>query len=397
MRMPDVANDTDRRQKTAPPVECLYPIAVQSPPNSACPPFSGELRRVNVLMGANGSGKSQLLNRLAGESEHLFGAEYTPVLIEGGRVMNMPPDVGLSQRTMEVYANPTAARTNYRTTRRGTLAGRMQRTFVMLRALETEQKSTHSDAVHAWVLAGKVGPMPLRDTPPLERLKQLFNDVFPAMHLDLTEAHQLYVKRGAAHYPITNMSDGEKQVLLILAEVVILTNERSVFLVDEPELNLHPALAESLWSSVEQAYPDDVFIYATHSLPFAMRGGVETLHILGYGKVDTNTLWEGAADLKPFLGALPGIIRAKLSLAVEGDETSFDSPFYKWLLGTKDINIVPAGSSTDVIAAANRQGLWRQISTDVKLRGVIDRDFRTTAQASPNVEILEYHEAESYL
>ena len=51
-------------------------------------------------------------------------------------------------------------------------------------------------------------------------------------------------------------------------------------MVDEPELNLHPELAERLWTLLESEYDDKRFLYATHSIQFALRPNVEALYVL---------------------------------------------------------------------------------------------------------------------
>jgi ABC-type hemin transport system ATPase subunit len=68
--------------------------------HSGVPGLNAEFKRINVIMGANGSGKSRLLQQLAADCEKHFSADYTPVLIEGGRAVALPIDVGLSRETM---------------------------------------------------------------------------------------------------------------------------------------------------------------------------------------------------------------------------------------------------------------------------------------------------------
>jgi hypothetical protein len=59
------------------------------------------------------------------------------------------------------------------------------------------------------------------------------------------------------------------------------------------------------------------------------------------------------------------------------------------------------GSCENVIAAANRTGVWEAIASSIKIVGVIDRDFKSENFIN-NIElanciVLQYHEAESYL
>lgn len=373
-------------------------ISITEIPTQGVPAFTAAFDRVNVILGANGVGKTKPLQHLIGNSEALFGATYTPVSIEGGRALNIPIGVAMDNQSIHMFSNPSGARDQYKQTRRQPLAGRISRTFVMMRVLENLEKTRHSDAVQAWVENGKEGPLPERAMPPFSKLANLFSEVFPNMTLEITPSEQLYVRKDAAHYPVSSMSEGEKQVFTLLADIAVLTNERSIFFVDEPELNLHPTLAEKLWTSIEEAYPEDVFVYATHSLSFALRSGVDHVYAIGHGKIELDTYIHSGVDLRPFLGSIPGIVRSRRSLFVEGEQTSFDRPFYRWLMEGASFEVMPVGASTDVIAACKRAGAWQQLASSMQIAGVIDRDFKADANDyGSNVLILPVHEAESFL
>ncbi|PQV48570.1 uncharacterized protein DUF4435 [Paraburkholderia sp. BL21I4N1] len=349
------------------------------------------------MLGANGSGKSRLLQRIIQSVEAIFGPERTAVHIEGGRAVQINGSVGLDTNTMQVYSNVSQAQQQYRHTRRATLASRINRTFVLLEALEREQKQAHSDRVVEWQSTDRLGDAPSRETPPMTRLAELFQEVFPAMKISVRPDNHLYVKKGDAEYLVSQMSEGERQVFTLLAEIALLTNERSVFFVDEPELNLHPTLAERLWVSLEEAFPDDIFVYATHSLPFAMRSGVDAVFALGHGQIDM-TKAHADVDLRPFLGSIPGIVRAKHCIFVEGEEQSFDATLYRWLLGRDDVEVIPVGASNEVMSAAARSGIWQQLSAGINVCGIVDRDYKPTNAANNNrVLVLPAHEAESLL
>jgi energy-coupling factor transporter ATP-binding protein EcfA2 len=367
-------------------------------PSQGIPEFSATFERVNVILGANGVGKTKLLQHLVNNSEGLFGSTYTPVSIEGGRAITIPVGVAMDNQNIAMFSNPLVARDQYKLTRRQTLASRIIRTFVMMRVLENQEKTRHSDAVHAWSQGGREGDLPERSLPPFNKLTNLFSEVFPDMRLEITPSEQIYVRKGEAYYPVSSMSEGEKQVFTLLADIAVLTNERSIFFVDEPELNLHPTLAEKLWTSIEEAYPDDVFVYTTHSLSFALRLGVDYIYAIGHGKISLDFPAHSSVDLRPFLGSIPGIVRSRRNLFVEGEQASFDKPFYSWLLDGQEFEVLPVGASTDVVAACKRDGVWQQMSALIQIAGVIDRDFKgDNLELGNKVLMLPVHEAESFL
>ena len=203
-----------------------------------------------------------------------------------------------------------------------------------------------------------------------------------------------------------NLSDGEKQVLCLLADIVLNAEAKSFVIVDEPEQNLHPLLAARVWGIIEERLPDAVFLYATHSLSFAIRESVETVIVLS-GRHNENQIQLSTPleldfeELRPFLGAIPSILASDHCVFVEGHDQSFDSIFYQWLLGGAGTNVVPVGGSDDVIRAATGTGAWGQLADKVRIVGIIDRDFRASGEleglGAPLIHVLPLHEAESYL
>ena len=64
------------------------------------------------------------------------------------------------------------------------------------------------------------------------------------------------------------LSDGEKAIFYYIAHV-LLAQEKSYIIVDEPENHLHLALVSKLWDTLELIREDCQFIYLTHNLEFA--------------------------------------------------------------------------------------------------------------------------------
>ena len=150
-------------------------------------------------------------------------------------------------------------------------------------------------------------------------------------------------------YGPTGLSDGEKQVFSILVDIIELTDSNSILFVDEPELNLNPGLANRLWSSIEALLPDAVFIYATHSVSFAMRETVEHLIVMSNRDDNIQEITDLGAlshnDQQELLGNIPGLLAQGSTLVVEGHDESFDSIFYHWLLEGIDFSPTAVGGN----------------------------------------------------
>lgn len=362
-------------------------------------------KRVNVILGANGSGKSKFLTELKDNAPSLTGGGKA-VYIEGGRTIKIKDILQLDHTNVGQYDRYESALSHYESKRVQFLADRVFDALLVLDKRDSHIRARHSDAVVKWHEDGMKGSCPIRRQPPLERLFELFNEIFPQIKLTYeSEARRLSATKSGSTYGPSGLSDGEKQVFSILADLIELEDAHKVIVVDEPELNLHAELAERVWTLVENEFPEKRFIYATHSISFALRENVQVVYVLSTDSTNIS-VFSGLEDLPrtevtSFLGALPGVLSANRVLITEGHEKSFDAIFYRWLLDDQKLEIYPGGGCTEVVAMAEKAGLWDKISTKISLVGVIDADYRDdtllSSLASGSVQVLPYHEAESFL
>ena len=367
--------------------------------------FAFTFERINVILGANGAGKSKFLTELKDSVSSLTDGARA-VYIEGGRTIKIKDVLQLDHTNVGQYERMDSALAHYANKRAVSLADRVFDALVVLDKRDTEVKSQHSDAVDRWIKDGHVGSCPSRAQPPLDHLFELFNEIFPQITLNYdSHARRLAAQKSGQSYGPSSLSDGEKQVFSILADLIGLDETYKLIVADEPELNLHPELAERLWTLIENEFPEKTFIYATHSINFALRQNVQKVYVLSS---DSANIAEFSGldslprvEVTAFLGGLPGILSANRVLVTEGHERSFDAIFYRWLLADNKIEIYPGGGCTDVSSIVGKTGLWDRISTRISLVGVIDSDFRDddylSTLASSNVHTLGLHEAEAYL
>ena len=359
-----------------------------------------EFPRITVILGANGSGKSTLLRAIKDNLPSVY--------VEGGRTINISDVIQLNRQNFNQYQNLDQTLAQYKQKRRDKLVDRIFDAIMALIQKEQIIKDVHSDAVVRWDENGKVGEPPKRGEPPLELLFEQYNEVFPHIHLSYNKSDgrvTVVNDVSAQPYGPSLLSDGEKQVFSLLADMLQLEDEYSIVVVDEPELNLHPELAERLWTLLESEYQDKHFLYATHSIQFALRSQVDTLYVLSSdpGKIRKieNLSEMPRTDLEKFLGGVPGILNAGRVIVTEGHEKSFDSIFYRWLLADSKVEIFPCGNCYDVQQVISKQGLWSQVSTDIRLSGAIDSDYRSAESlkrlVGDHLVSLELHEAESYI
>jgi len=363
--------------------------------------------RITVILGANGCGKSTLLRDIkqhCASNQNIGNAVY----VEGGRTIKIEDTVQLNRNNFNQYQHYQTALTSYKGKRSNNLVDRVFDAVMVLIRQEQELKDKHSDAVNAWDIAGRKGELPKREQPPLDHLFEQYNEIFPSIILSYDKTSgRLYVNNTNAEQPYgpSTLSDGEKQVFSLLADLMQLEDEFTYVIVDEPELNLHPELAERVWNLVESEYPEKNFLYATHSIQFALRSSVDTLYVISSDPSKISRISSLSdiprIDLERFLGGVPGILNAGKVVVTEGHEKSFDSIFYRWVLNDAQIEIFPCGNCHDVKQIIRKESLWEQISSDIALVGVVDSDFRSDdslqSQSNDGLVNLVLHEAESFI
>lgn len=363
-----------------------------------------DFEQVNVILGANGAGKSKLLNEIKNGAHGQNSCKV--VYIEGGRTIKIADVLKFEVQNFRNYDVFEKIVSNYEDKRTLSLADRLFDALVVLDRRDAQIKAEHSDLVSQWVEGGQQGGCPKRQQPPLERLFELFNEIFPLISLKYeSNAKRLVASKGGNSYGPSAMSDGEKQVFSILADLLELTPEHTVIIADEPELNLHPELAERLWTLLENEFPEKIFIYATHSISFALRNNVRKVWIISADAANiaefTGLSSLPRAETTALLGSLPGILSANQVIVTEGHEKSFDAIFYRWIMGDSTIEIFAAGGCSDVVSIVGKSGVWEKITSRIALAGIIDSDYRDDTYlhelTSASIHALPLHEAEAYL
>lgn len=368
-----------------------------------------KFERVTVLLGANGTGKSKLLAEIRGKIGEVL-PDYKILNIEGGRALQMHDHLQLTPQNFNQYRSYDQTFRQYSNKRSGRLQDRIFDGLKTLEQLTETKRIQHSDSVTSWLAEAsddaEVKDVPRRPVDPMERVFEAFNDIFPTIQLSYNPTDKRFrCTKSDSEYGPTSLSDGEKQVFSILVDVVELAEQETVLFVDEPELNLNPGLANRLWRSIESMLPKSIFLYATHSVSFALRDSVGALFIIS--NIDENIQRIGNlddlshAEQFELLGNVTSLLANKKSLLVEGQDESFDTIFYNWILADREISTSAVGSCDDVISIIKRSGKWARISPNVKLAGIIDRDYKPDGRVSEmeksGVMCLKFHEAESFL
>ena len=214
---------------------------------------------------------------------------------------------------------------------------------------------------------------------PFLQINELFQLGTLAVELEHSEGEKILatIRSSGSSFSIEQMSDGERNAVLIAAHVLTVEPE-TILLIDEPERHLHRSIIEPFLSALFQRRQDCGFVVSTHeiSLPVThSEAGTLIVRTCSWGGNRARAwdveLLEANTDLPEDLKrAILG--SRKRILFVEGDDShSLDLPLYNTLF--PDISIVPKGSCADVLRAVN--GLRGAENLHyVEAFGLIDRD-----------------------
>ena len=215
------------------------------------------------------------------------------------------------------------------------------------------------------------------------------------------EAIIAHNKSTGTSYSIAQMSDGERNAVIIAANVLTV-KQGTVLLIDEPERHLHRAITEPFLSALFTERLDCPFIISTHeiALPLANPSAPVLMLYSCHWNGEQSSAWD-AKILEPDTELPEDLKRAilgtrKAILFVEGTAQSLDQRLYSALFS--DIAVISTGISNDVIQAVH--GLRQtESSHDIKAFGLIDRDDRGKAEvrklAGDSIYTLDAYSVES--
>ncbi|MGI4803242.1 MAG: AAA family ATPase [Janthinobacterium lividum] len=148
-------------------------------------------------------------------------------------------------------------------------------------------------------------------------------------------------------YPIVQMSDGEKVMLFLIAQILQAPRYGFV-IVDEPEMYLHKTILNKLWDILEKERQDCIFVYLTHDLDFATsRTTAKKIWIKSFTHPEVWEIEDIPENELPESLLLELLGSRKNILFCEGEKGSIDEKVYNILF--PDFTITPVGTCFQVI------------------------------------------------
>lgn len=84
-----------------------------------------------------------------------------------------------------------------------------------------------------------------------------------------------FIKGENTPLSVYDLSTGEKQMLLILLKVLFQNQQQSIYILDEPEISMHPDWQEHLIDNIRKLNPNVMVIIATHSPDIIVNGWLD--------------------------------------------------------------------------------------------------------------------------
>ncbi|WP_016990359.1 DUF4435 domain-containing protein [Flavobacterium sp. ACAM 123] len=237
---------------------------------------------------------------------------------------------------------------------------------------------------------------------PLQAINELLALSNIPIIISLGKDEQLFAsKNGSELYSIAELSDGERNALLICSDVLT-TDPNQLIILDEPERHLHRAIISPLLTSLFNKRKDCVFVISTHDIFLPIDHNESSVLLIRNCTWNNKNIVDWDADLITESDEIPNEIRQSILgakrkiLFVEGESTSLDKQIYQLIF--PELSVIPKGSCKDVERAV--EGVR---GTDklhwINVFGLIDADDRTAEQLqtlmNKGVVALESYSVES--
>lgn len=220
----------------------------------------------------------------------------------------------------------------------------------------------------------------------------------------LAKKGQLYFKKGnVSDFPYSNLSSGEKEVIDIILDLIVKTEDYNdtVFCIDEPELHLNTSIQRKLLIEIEKLIPENCQLWvATHSIGF-LRALQEELkdksQVLDFSEKD---FFHGSHTIIPIrstrknwqrifstaLEDLTGLISPKRIVYCEGkdrpgangEEKGFDAKVFNSVFGETyhDSLFISSGGNTELDQRSEiGLAIMTKVFNDIEILVLKDRDI----------------------
>lgn len=323
-----------------------------------------------MIVGANGSGKTRLaayIEESLGEKAHRIAAH---------RALSLNPNVNkVSERQalkgLRIGTDGDWAQMVHRNgSRWGDNApiALLNDFDYLLQALFAEQ-TNRSLETHKKVRSGDYSEAIATK---FEVLSETWHELLPHRELHISgDDIQVSICGTDSLYSARDMSDGERATFYILGQVLV-ADEGSLLIFDEPELHIHKSIMSKLWDKLEALRPDCAFLFITHDLEFASSRVADKYVISSYNPKPhwvINSVPKDTSFDEQLVTLIMG--SRKPILFIEGSSNSLDLMTYRSCY--PEWTVIPRGSCEQVIHSVVTMRQNSEL-TRILCSGIVDAD-----------------------
>ena len=234
-----------------------------------------------------------------------------------------------------------------------------------------------------------------------QKLEKIWNKIKPEISFEIDPIKIIVnVEKNYSKYSINGLSDGERCILFYIGSV-LLAPENSYIVVDEPETFLNAAVYNELWDLLISERPDCQFIFASHNMDFVQsRTNATYIWCKNFEApydLDYQVLEESQEIPLPLLNEVSGA--KKPILFCEGTKNSLDYQIYSKLF-SEFCFVKPVQGHKQVIQYTKAYNKLEETYGN-KAYGIIDYDWmdeaRIESYKKKNIFVLPFNEIEMLL
>ena len=220
--------------------------------------FISKVDSTTVIIGANGAGKSSLINELRKNSiDEMYVLPAQKLLyfvsnisdrnnIEQEKYIRDLKNTNIKYDTIDLY--PLNIQENFSNTFTNLITLLVKDIMVVA---TYKFRGQNDSSFSLW-----------------QKLEKIWNKIKPEISFEIDPIKIIVnVVKNNSKYSINGLSDGERCILFYIGNV-LLAPENSYIIVDEPETFLNGAVYNELWDLLISERPDCQFIFASHNMDF---------------------------------------------------------------------------------------------------------------------------------
>lgn len=357
--------------------------------------FIAKIDSTAVIIGANGAGKTSLINELRKNNSKINSNEMYVLpaqkllcfathiqdrnVVDEDSYITEFNNINLKYETIDLYLNQIDANFSNTFTKLITL---LVKDII---AVATDNfRGKNESSLSLW-----------------QKLEKIWNKIKPEIKFDIdTKNTVVKVEKNGSKYSINGLSDGERCILFYIGNV-LLAPENSYIIVDEPETFLNAAVYNELWDLLISERPDCQFIFASHNMDFVQsRTNATYIWCKNFEApydLDYQVLEESQEIPLPLLTEVSGA--KKPILFCEGTKNSLDYQIYSKLF-SEFCFVKPVQGHKQVIQYTKAYNKLEETYGN-KAYGIIDYDWmdeaRIESYKKKNIFVLPFNEIEMLL